>query len=146
MSDMPYAKAMTSTSTPSIRRNLVNAACLAGGFLTASAVLLSLYFTGVIEVEQPQSQSALGETSDAIRPEVSGSPAAVFEKHADECWSMGQDPKATLPSAAIVQDYNGAARYTQDRAEVDEAFSDVLHQIGSEEPAATSFRVIALCL
>lgn len=100
--------------------------------------------------EPEVSQSEQGERADAIRRDVRDSPAYVLNEHLGQCWTKDEKPLAVLPDAAIVQftlpPHVGRTIYTDAHVDVDEAFSDVLHDLGfNEEPKSKRFDVIALC-
>lgn len=50
----------------------------------------------------PAEQGATQQVIDG-RPLAKGSPAAIFAKHADECWTKGQEAKAALPGHVIAR-------------------------------------------
>lgn len=81
-----------------------------------------------------------------IRDHAEGSPAALLDAHAGDCWTGTQQPKAPLPGSALVQNPSGVTVRTHSPRLVDAAFREALAAAGVgpsyDNPSVT---VIALC-
>lgn len=107
-------------------------------FLIVLGVGLAIYDA------QPLEPTTSRDAMD-IRENVPGSPDAVLEEYRAECWTMGDEPKAELPGAAIVQFHDGRTIYTQKHVLVDAAFNEALAAVGYGEKTSDRIEVIALC-